>query len=547
MAVKVRRERPDQRRHHRVTAPLFVTVGGHRIKASDWSLGGLRVDGFPGVQPRLYTPIDLVLTLPFQGFDVTYDAKAEVVRNDPASGMFAVRFDELGDRERELMSHFLEELVRGSMMDVEDTIQRIDVPVTPASLKPDQKPGQTSVPQLPVRRWPVKMLAMSAFYIVLGALIFGYAGILTYTNFFRMEIRTAVITAPVETMTASADGRIDWAGAKPGDRVKAGDVVVRLIDNQLQREIDLAEIDVQQRKAKLGNLKRRHLEELERVRGFAAIEMKNIEQTKLELQALAQQLNIAVRQEQRIRDLSEKGYTTIAKLEEASQHVIALRKDLEVRRVELDARVELSSQNVGKRLFSGNGTIGSADLTGRMAEIEADIRLGEHEIDLAQQRHIASLRYQERQAFRAPFDGVLLDLPRMNDGNVRRGDVVAVLEERQRREVTAWLNQDEVLHVGLNDEVTLFIPALNERINARVTRIDRTSGFVDEQKQAQNPGYRWRGPIDRTARVTLAFSNPHRVADAERYRAGLPVVVIFPMRSSNSVLASLGKNTPASH
>jgi multidrug resistance efflux pump len=356
-----------------------------------------------------------------------------------------------------------------------------------------------------------------------------------------MEVRTAVITAPVETVTAAADGRVEWSGVKPGARVKAGDVVVRLIDNQLQHEIELAEIGVQERKAKLANLKQRHIEELERIRSFAAIEMKNIEQTRLELQSLAQQLGIASRQEQRLRELKEKGYATAAKVEEASRQVIALQKDLQVRRVELDARIDLAEQNIGKRLYSGNDTIGSAELTGNLAQIEADIRLGEYEIKLAQERYAAAQRRQERLAVRAPFDGVVHDLPRFDNASVRRGDVIAVIEQRQKREVTAWLNQDEILHVGLGDEATLFVPALNETLKARITRIDRTSGFVDEQNRAHNPGYRWRGATDRSAKVTLAFADPEKVADAERYRSGLPVVVIFPQRAANSVLASLGK------
>ena len=539
MAVKVRRERPDQRRHHRVTAPLYVTYAGHRVKAADWSLGGLRIEEFPGDVPTQLAALDLVLTLPFQGFDVTFDAKAEVVRSNADARMFAVRFTELGERERELMSHFLEELVRGSMVDVEDTIQRIDVPVTPASLKPDPNPLQ----QLPTRRWPVKMVAMSAIYAVAGVLVFGYTAVLAYSNFFRMEVRTAVITAPIETVTATADGRVEWTDIKPGDRVKAGEVVVKLIDSQLQRELELAEIAVQERKAKLGNLKQRHIEELDRIRGYATIEMKNIKQTRLELQALSQQLDIASQQERRLRLLNEKGFATAAKLEDAARQVITLRKDLEIRRIELDARIRLSEQNVGKRLYTGHETIGSADLTGKAVEIEADIRLGEHEIELAQQRYIASLRHQERLAVRAPFDGVVLDLPHVDEAGVRRGDVVAIIEQRRKREVTAWLNQDEVLRVGLGDEATLFVPGLNETLKAKITRIDRTSGFVDEQKRAQNPGYRWRGPVDRTAKVTLAFADPARVSDAERYRSGLPVVVIFAQRSTNSILAGLGQKT----
>ena len=543
MAVKVKRERPDQRRHHRVTAPLYVTLAGHRVKANDWSIGGLKIASFPGELPEQGARVDLTLTLPFQGFDVTFDVKAEVVRATESTRRLALRFVDLGERERELMSHFLEELVRGSMVDVEDTIQRIDVPVTPASLQPDAK----LIEQAPLRRWPTKLLVMSAVYGIIGFFVFGYAGVLAYSNFFRMEVRTAVITSPVETITANADGKLEWTAVKPGQPVKAGDVVVKLLDSQLQRELEMAEIAVQEQKAKLGGLKRRHLEELERIRGYAAIEMKNIEQTKLEVEALSRQLQLATQQEQRLRWLHERGYTTLTRVDEAARQAIALQKDLDVRRVELASRIELSEQNVGKRLFSGSAVAGTAEISGKLAEIEADIRLGEHEIEIAQQRHTASLRHQDRLAIRSPFDGVVVELPHVNEANIRRGDVIAVIEQQRMREITAWLNQDEVLHVGLGDEVTLFIPSVRETLKARVTRIDRTSGFVEEQKRAHNPGYRWRGAIDRTAKVTLAFSDPARIVDTDRYRPGLPVVAIFPQRTTNSILSSLTQAAAGSH
>ena len=535
MAVKVKRERPDQRRHHRVSAPLFVTYGGHRVKAADWSLGGLRLEGFPGTLPEMAAETPLQLTLPFQGFDVTFEVEAEVVRVEPARAMFAVRFKAIGERERELMTHFLDELVRGSMMDVEDTIQRIDVPVTPASLTPDVNPLR----QLPMRRWPVKALVMSGIYGVVGLVIFGYTALLSYSNFFRMEVQTAVISAPIETVAAQADGHVKWTGIKPGDSVKSGEVILSLVDSQLQREIDLAEIAVQERKAKLNNLKQRHLDELEKIRGYATVEMKNIRQTKLELDALAEQAGIAERNEARLRGLYTKGFTTETKYEEAQKQVITLRKELAVRRVELSARIELSEQNVGKRMYTGNETIGSGDLTGKAAEIEADIRLGEHEIQLAQQRYISWIAHRDRQAVRSPFDGTVLDLPHVNEGSVKRGDTIAIIEQRLMRQVTAYLNQDEILRVGQGDEALLYIPALGETMKATVARIDRTSGFIQEENRAQNPGYRWRGPVDRSAKVTLAFNNPAKVRDVERYRSGLPVVVVFPQRSTNSLLASI--------
>ncbi len=532
MAVKIKRERADQRRYHRVTAPLFVRVEGHSLRAADWSLGGLRLEDYPGELPSAGSERQFQLTLPFQGFDVSFDVKAEVVRINPQNKMFAVRFTEIGERERELMQHFIEELVRGSMSDVEDTIQRIDVPVTPAKLEPDTKQLPAN---LPVRRWPVKTAIMTGIYGLAGFVIFGYAGLLGYSNFYRMEIQTAVISAPVETVRANVDGQVIWASVKPGDTVKAGDVVVNVVNDVVERDVELAEIAVKERKAQLAYLKRLHADELEKVRGFATVELKNVKQSKAELEGLQQQLKIAETQLGRMLVLSEKGFTTESKLDEARKQVIQLKAQIESRRIDLGSRVELADQNFGKRLFTGN------DIVGKSAEIEAQVRLAELEISIAEEKVRAFEKQRSRTAVSAPFDGTILEIPKFDKGSVRRGDTLAIIEQRKARRVTAFLNQDEVLKVGLGDETTLFIPALGETVKGRVTAIDRTSGFIREQTEAQVPGYGWRGPTDRSAKITIEFEDPTEVEDYERYRSGLPVVVVFEQRSTNSLLSTLKK------
>ena len=532
MAVKVKRERPDQRRHHRVTAPLFVRVNGHDMRATDWSLGGLRVDGYPGELPVAGAELPFHLTLPFQGFDVSFDIKAEVVRTNTADKMFAVRYTEIGERERELMQHFIEELVRGSMSDVEDTIQRIDVPVTPARLEPDTK----KIPDnMPVRRWPVKTVVMTTFYTLAGLVIFGYAGLLGYSNFYRMEIQTAVISAPVETVTAQADGQILLTGLKPGDEVRAGEVVVNVVDNALEREIELADIAIKEQKAQLAFLKQKQSEELERLKGYAALEMKSVRQSKVELEGLQNQLALTQQQYERMRTLYEKGYATETKLDDVRKQIIELKSQIEQKRIELSTRADIADQNFGKRLYTGH------NLEGQAQEVEAQVRLAEHKITLAEQRRQAFEKQRERASVVSPFDGTVLLLPRIDRGSVRKGDTLAVIEQRKDRRVTAFLNQDEILKVGLGDEALVFIPALGETVRGRVTEIDRTTGFVREQDQRQSPGYGWRGPSDRSAKITIEFSEPEKVADYRKYRSGLPAVVVFEQRSTNSLLSAIRK------
>jgi multidrug resistance efflux pump len=547
MAVTIKRERPDQRRHHRVTAPLFVSVDGHRLRATDWSLGGLRLDGFPGELPGAGAEKTFQLTLPFQGFDVSFEVKAEVVRTDPAAKMFAVRYTQIGERERELMQHFIEELVRGSMSDVEDTIQRIDVPVTPAKLEPDMKPtAATAAPASsrapsgkPVsqvrtlRRLPVKAFTMTAIYGVLGFFVFGYAGVLAYTNLFRLEVQTAVITAPVSTVTASSDGEIAWRNVKPGDPVKEGQVVVDVFDHQVERDIELADIAVTEQKAQLAVIKQRIADELDKMKGFANLEIKNVQQTKLELDSLKAQAETAEALAQRQKYLLDKGFTTATLAETAQTSAVAARKLFEAKRIELTSRSELAEANIGTRFYNGTNLIGD------LKQLEAQQKLAEYEIQVYQKKREAAEHQRNRIAVVAPFDGTILDLPRQTKTQIRRGDIIATIEQRKDRRILAYLNQDQVNRVGLGDTATIYIPSLGETLGARVKLVDRTTGFTHEEDTRVNPGYSWRGPTDLSAKVTLEFDEPAKVADFEKYRSGLPVVVLFERRGTNSVWASI--------
>ena len=218
-----------------------------------------------------------------------------------------------------------------------------------------------------------------------------------------------------------------------------------------------------------------------------------------------------------------------------------LKNDMEIRRIELTSRIELAAHNSGKRMYSGNATTGQGDFVGKGAEVDAEVRLIEHEIQLAQQRYIAELGQRQRAALTAPFDGTVVDVKRANGSSVRRGDVIAIVEDRKRRQVTAWLKQDEVSRLGLGDEAVLFVPALRESLKGRIRQIDRTSSFVREQDAQGGTGYEWRGAKDRSAKVIIEFADPQAVSAFERYRAGLPVIAVFEQRSTNSILSGISQ------
>ncbi len=504
---------------------MFVTYGGETLRAADWSLGGLRLEGFGGAVPAPGAIVDLKLSMPFQGFDVAFAAKGEVVRNDPATGMFALRYTELGEREQELLRHFIEELVRGSMSDVADTIQRIDLPVTPVSTKPDVNPGAV----VPVNRWPVKTIFYTALYSVLGLFVFSYIAMLGYTNVFRLEVDSAVISAPLVTVQAPNDGHVMWTSYKPGDVVKAGSVVLQVADNQLEREIDLSELDIRQREARLEASRHMLADALTQLEDLSTVEQNRIEQAEAKLDALKAAAVNADAAFKRAKRLYDKGYATKAQLDVAERDAIATESAAKGQAIELGSQSALAAKGNGSRFFTGN------QFLGERARMEAEVKLMEAEIGLAQQRKRILMEQRLRLAVIAPFDGLVMELPRVDHASVNRGDVIAILEQPRSRMVTAYLTQDEVLHVGIGDPATVYVPAFDTTLTATVTNIDRTSGFAKEMEARFN----FRNTRDRSAQVTLQFSTDDVARGVKTFRSGTPVVVIFKSRSTNEIVKEL--------
>ena len=113
--------------------------------------------------------------------------------------------------------------------------------------------------------------------------------------------------------------------------------------------------------------------------------------------------------------------------------------------------------------------------------------------------------------------------------------MIAVLEQPRSRVITAYLTQDEVLHVGIGDEATVYVPAFDTTLKAKVTGIDRTSGFADEMHAKFN----FRNTRDRSAVVTLHFLTKVVASQPKTFRSGTPVVVIFKARSTSEIVSQI--------
>ena len=496
MVVKAKWERPDRRRFLTVSAPLFVELSdGQRIRAFEWSLGGLRVvNAGPGV-PQPGATETLKLLLPFQGFEISFLANAHIIESHPQQGSFAAEFIDLGERERGLLCHFLDELVRGSMTPVEDTIQRIDVPVAPVPLEP-QSVAETSGA---AKARSANPGIMTALYASLGLVVFGYLGLLLYSNLVRFEVDNARLTVEAERLVALGEGHLRRTPLTVGASVKSGDVLAYVDDNQLEREIDLAGLAVRESEAKVQLLQRQTGLDQQRTPIGA--------RARLELDSLSARIAAAEQEVRRFAAMPRTAVNTL-RLEEARKKLLSYQKTVESKQIDLtpfDAQIIKTSQD----------------------------------LEFVRQRLKVLTSHRERLAVRAPFDGIVVNLPHGDHSTVRKGDVVAVVEPRTVPAITAMLSPSDVMRIGLGEQARIYLPSSGAFMKARVTLIDRLGDPAqgNERLQATVHGGLQLG----WSRVELQVNDPEILQDRTIYRSGLPVVVQFQRRWANALITALGK------
>lgn len=255
--MDISREKACQRLHHRVATPLNLYHDGRSYTAVDWSLGGFRVSDWDQWTNdlKLGDSLSWKFELPFQGFMIAFDVLATVVRIDPQRGHFACQFIDLDDRQTELMNHFIEQLIRGAMTPLKDTILRIDSPVTPVSTEPNSSPLE----QLPVSRYPMRMVMMSLLYMTLGLGLFSLLMITVYENFLSLKVSTAATSTPLESIVSLVDGRITRVSSIIDTELAEGTPLLTIESPQLTKQIAEAKTAIEQKKLELEAQRKRYM------------------------------------------------------------------------------------------------------------------------------------------------------------------------------------------------------------------------------------------------------------------------------------------------
>jgi multidrug resistance efflux pump len=457
--------------------------------------------------------------LPFQGFNITLRAEAEIVRTNEEKSEVAFRFTQLGERETALMQHFVEDLVRGKMTDVADTIVRIDTPVTPVPTKPDPNPAK----HVPVRRWPLKQIFMTAFYLLLGILVFGYVGIYAYATLFRLEVETAVVTAQRVQITAPVSGRILELPHQSSASVSLGDTLFVMENTDKEAELRRTASVRASTRAQLAEMETLLLEERKRAGGYTLVARNNVRQAQSQLAGLELAQENAQMKLTRMRNLAQRGLVVADDLAEAELELRSVTSDLQRKQIHIQELNELIDGGDSIRLFTGNAFAGrTTEVSAKVERLKAELR---HQDQL-----VAELSEQEtRQVVPSPVEGRIVVTEFVPGTVLKLGEPVLILEETGSETVTAYLTQEEAQQVRIGSLANLYFPNQDQWAQAHVTAVDRTAGFIDEVTET----YRFRAPEARSATAILA------VEQMEIPGSGTPVVVYFQRFRNNRVWRSL--------
>jgi multidrug resistance efflux pump len=422
-------EAPSQRRTHRLNAPITIVFDAMPYRTIDWSLLDFKIADYYGALEKGQS-FSVIIQIPYQGFNVSFQANARVVTNNQHAHTLACEFFDIDERSKEILETFVAGLVRGEMETIKGVIRRMDVPVTPASLKPD-----IALTEAELKAQDRKRTVGSILYLTAGCLFLAALLTVMYTNIFQIKVETAVMAAPTDILIAPATGEIAKIHVQERQHVKAEENIITVTDPELEQNIERAAL---------------HLKETSTVSSHDTAASPETEAIRSSIRALQQSLNVRAAALNRMKQMAAQG--------------LAVRLDYDRTEGEyFQAKAELSKamERLNALKTSGNNP---ATLSS----------IAEGELNLLKDQ-------RARLSIKAPTGGSIIHLMQREGTSVRYGDPVAIFEHSEPHYVEANLTREEALSVAIGDIATVFFPSHNQDADFQVSDIDYASKLVSRR------------------------------------------------------------------
>lgn len=516
-AIRLVRENPSQRRHLRVSAPISIQIkcDSSQHTAVNWSIGGFLVSQYRGTLKCGEESV-VTVSIPFSGFDVSFDAGFRVVRVDSTAHVLAGEFLNLDEKNRSVLKYFSDSLIQGEMESIGDTIRRLDIPVTKVSEKPDATPGKDLAAETQTRTR--NTLLFSLLYLLAGGLLFAYMSATIYSHVNTVKAEVAAITGADQLITSPFSGEVEFVYADAGDSIEKDAPLILIRNDEIIESIELARMNVLDAQADLQEKQQLLQSQQDKLKSYLGFTRNELQIAQANYRALADRHIVAKRNFARVETLHSKGLTSEAALDLAANELTGSRAALDIAKAQQEM-AERALSEIGEGRYFADHRFQTAiddlqsavDAAGKRAGIEQ-----------------ARLKILEKRLARltipATSSGTIAAINVRPHQTISKGDVIMTLESEGAREIEAFIPVADLAHINIGSIATVQLQDRNRPLSATVHAIDRNiANHALIRDSIANTA-----AIDGATslvRIKLGFANPLDAMDLAALPSGYPVTV----------------------
>lgn len=507
---------PGRRRHPRAELPLKIQIGDQRTHTRDWSVGGVGVGGL-AKQPAAGTRLPVRISLPFEGFRVSFAARARVIHHDAKNDVTGLAYSGLSERQRAMLRHFADHLAGTAGGGVEQTLRQPGV----------QAAAGKGVRSAPFVSW--HGLRLGALYLAVSTLVMLLAGLALYSRLFRLEVESAVVSTAVEPLQLPHRGVVSATLVAEGSLVQPGQPLLQVVNAELQQDLERARGQLDQ--ARLAH--RQQLATLaadERDLGvYRQLAGNSMAAAAHRVQALQAKLEATGNDLARLRKLEAQAMVSRAQVDRAqAEHALA--------RGELDsARATLASARTVANAAQRGSYFSDRRVELSLATRQAEVETAAQRVKLEEAGFASLQQRAEQLVVRAPYAATVMKLAKSAGNAFQPVEPLVYLARQEVPVIDAFLTQAELTRIRPGNRAKVYLPALDTVVEGVVSRVDRTAQFVVDSRVRMN----WESSRDRNGHAVLELPGLDP-ATRSSLAVGTPAVVSFERYSLPGLAESIG-------
>lgn len=498
---------PSKELYLKTSIPLTIQIGNKTFVAESWSMGGFAIRGLKTQNTNLIGKnFPVKLCVQFRDFNINIDAIAVINRYEEDTEILHASFKTLKDEHKELLKYFIQAVASGEMVNIDNVIRRVDMPVTsPGIALPS--PDKSSKKQ-------VSRFLFSGAYLLSSLLLLSYVAYTLYFHFFNLTVESAIVNLPLQTVQSTDEGVVESVLIKEGEVIEKGDAILHLSSPKLQKSIEKEQANQQRKEIRIQKLEALLKSESKKQGAYQALARQDLQSARARLASIRNNRSALQASYDNLADLANQGLIPRIKLDKPYADLLAVEQKVVVAQTQVaNAKSALNSAR------NGYASTGSR-LDNDAPKLRADLAQAKAELSIIQAKLDKLLGQTDQLTMTSPFTGTVKDLSIQASQYLKPGEnVLRLIPSNQSPEVIAYLTQAEINKIRMDSIAKAYIPAIDQDFPLTVTHIDRTERFFEPQ----NNQLTWQGVEERTGMVKLAFKDQ----SLPQVKLGLPVMVSF--------------------